>query len=132
MDADAKLTAWRSEDHAQQLEAELALLRERRIEHFEAALSHERQLPEALERLADHHRAQVGFDADALAVRVCGAGGVQEQRHEREVQQKRESDMEIRAKIDQLLVKISKDGMSSLTQEERDYLTEHSQQYPKS
>jgi len=55
--ASDKLAGWRREDRAAALERELGALRERRIEHFEAALSHDRELPEALSLLAAHHRA---------------------------------------------------------------------------
>jgi len=63
--ADAKLAGWRLEDRAATLERELTELRERRIEHFEAALSHERRLPEALDLLAAHHREQL-LSAEAV------------------------------------------------------------------
>lgn len=59
MDAEAKLDGWRLEDHAAALEKELGLLEEQRIEHFEGALFHDGELPEALSRLAEHHRARV-------------------------------------------------------------------------
>ncbi len=59
MEVEAKLEGWRLEDGVAALQAELDLFEEQRIEHFEAALSHDGELPEALERLADHHRARV-------------------------------------------------------------------------
>ncbi len=64
MNVSAKLEGWRLEDRAQTLASELALLEERRIEHFEGALSHDGELPEALERLAAHHRAKVAAAED--------------------------------------------------------------------
>jgi len=64
MEVSAKLDGWRLEDRAQALTSELALLEEKRIEHFEGALSHDGELPEALERLAAHHRANVATAED--------------------------------------------------------------------
>lgn len=55
-----------------------------------------------------------------------------EKRQQKQEQQKQENEMQVRAKIDQLLVKISNEGMASLTEEERNYLTKNSKQYPKS
>jgi len=55
----------------------------------------------------------------------------QNKSREKQEFKKKENEMEIRAKIDQLLVKISKEGMSSLSEAERNFLTEHSRQYPK-
>jgi len=59
MPIERKVEAWRLEDEATALEAQVRDLQKRRIEHFEAALSHEHTLPEALALLAEHHRAQV-------------------------------------------------------------------------
>ena len=51
-----KLPAWRIEDHAAEVERDVALTQLEQIQRVRAALTQEPQLPEAHELLADHYR----------------------------------------------------------------------------